>query len=61
MKFSLSPLEMILDEVQMASWHVAKTAVLAEYQDRRHRASFDAFVIQETYWRTRHSIPAPLL
>lgn len=60
MEFSLSPLELILDELQMVSWHATKTAVLAEHQDRRHRASFDAFVMQETYWRTRRSIAAPL-
>ncbi len=52
--FRLSPLELILDEAQMSSWRTAKETVLADFHDRRHRASFDAFVIQETYWRTRH-------
>lgn len=51
--FRLSPLESILNERQMHDWHIAKQSVLAEYPDKRHRASFDAFVIQETYWRTR--------
>ncbi len=52
-RFRLSPLELILDEAQMSSWHTAKDTVLADFHDHRHRASFDAFVIQETYWRTR--------
>ncbi len=51
--FRLSPLEMILNEAQMLAWHNTKDHVLTEYADARHRASFDAFVIQETYWRTR--------
>ena len=51
--FRLSPLELILDQAQMRAWHAAKDSVLADYPDRRHRASFNAFVIQETYWRTR--------
>lgn len=54
-RFRLSPLEMILDEAQMLAWHGAKDTVLAEHADARHRASFDAFVIQETYWRTRNA------
>lgn len=52
-RFRLSPLELILDEEQMANWHAVKDAVLAEHAAQRHRASFDAFVIQETWWRTR--------
>jgi len=51
--FRLSPLELILDEAQMQSWRAARDGVLDDYSDKRHRASFDAFVIQETYWRTR--------
>ncbi len=51
--FRLSPLEAILDEQQMTHWHQAKDKLLAEMTQARHRASFDAFVIQETYWRTR--------
>lgn len=52
MKFSVSPLEMILSEEQMARWHDTKDRLLAEVAKRRHRASFDAWVIQETYART---------
>lgn len=51
--FRLSALEMILDERQMQDWRNIKLGVLADYPDKRHRASFDAFVIQETWWRTR--------
>ncbi|MBL8533587.1 MAG: hypothetical protein JNL33_07015 [Betaproteobacteria bacterium] len=50
--FDLSALEMILSESQMEIWHETKVAVLNELGDRRHRASFDAFVIQQTYERT---------
>jgi hypothetical protein len=52
MQFHVSPLEMILSESQMACWHREKDAVLAG-MDSRHRASHDAWVIQETYRRTR--------
>ena len=52
MKFSVSPLEMILSEAQMALWHETKTTVIASMDDQRHRASYDAWVIQETYRRT---------
>jgi len=53
MNFRISPLEMILTERQMARWHETKDQVLAEVQKHRHRASFDAWLIQETYCRTR--------
>lgn len=53
MKFSVSPLELILSEEQMARWHETKDKVLGEVKKHRHRASFDAWIIQETYRRTR--------
>jgi hypothetical protein len=53
MRFSVSPLEMILSEAQMARWHETKERVLAEVKKHRHRASFDAWIVQETYKRTR--------
>ena len=53
MSFRISPLEMILTERQMARWHATKDQVLAEVKKHRHRASFDAWLIQETYCRTR--------
>ncbi len=52
MKFSVSALEMILSEDQMERWHAEKDRVLAEVNKSRHRASLDAWVIQETYQRT---------
>lgn len=51
--FSISPLEMILSEKQMAVWHDVKNQVAAELALQRHRASYDAQIIQETYSRTR--------
>jgi len=52
MNFHVSDLEMILSEQQMACWHDTKNRVLAEVKKHRHRASFDAWIIQETYKRT---------
>ena len=52
MKFNVSPLEMILSEGQMARWHPTKDKMLAEAKKHRHRASFDAWIVQETYKRT---------
>jgi hypothetical protein len=52
MKFRISPLEMILSEAQMDIWHSTKTLVEQDSQLVRHRASNDAFVIQETFRRT---------
>ena len=52
-RFSISPLEMILSEEQMAVWHEAKNRVISELALTRHRASFDALIIQETWLRTR--------
>jgi hypothetical protein len=52
MSFRVSPLEMILTEGQMERWHETKDRVLGEVQKHRHRASFDAWLVQETYRRT---------
>lgn len=58
MQFRVSPLEMILSESQMLRWHAEKERVLASLELSRHRASHDAWVIQETYRRTRHATRA---
>lgn len=58
MKFSVSPLELILSEEQMARWHETKDKLLAEVKKHRHRASFDAWIIQETWKRTQDETPA---
>ncbi len=50
--FFLSPLENILKEYQMEIWTVTKSRVIAELALTRHRASTDAFIIQETFART---------
>ena len=52
MKFQVSPLELILSESQMERWHPTKNRVIEELKVRRHRASADAWIIQETYRRT---------
>jgi hypothetical protein len=52
MEFSISPLEMILKEAQMAIWHDIKNDVIQQLQLTRHRASNDAHIIQETFRRT---------
>ena len=53
MRFRVSPLELILSASQMERWHGEKDRVLATLDLSRHRASHDAWVIQETYSRTR--------
>jgi len=52
MCFSVSPLELILSEQQMLRWHDTQAQLLAAAANRRHRASFDAWIIQQTYNRT---------
>ena len=56
MLFQVSSLELILSEQQMATWHGEKAAVVAGMEDlARHRASHDAWIVQETYRRTRRA------
>lgn len=55
MQFNVSPLEMILSENQMAIWHDTKDQVMSNINLTRHRASNDAWIIQETYKLTRSS------
>ena len=47
--FSISPLEMILTEPQMAVWHEVKDSLMIGSEAHRHRASYDAQLIQDTY------------
>lgn len=51
--FSISALEFILSEHQMEIWHKTKKHLVKELGLTRHRASTDAFIIQETYRRTQ--------
>ena len=55
LKFQVSPLEAILSEEQMRIWHETKDQVAAELDLTRHRASYDAWLIQETYTRSLNS------
>ena len=51
-QFKVSALENILSEAQMNVWHDTKKQVLTGVNYQRHRASSDAFIIQETYAKT---------
>jgi hypothetical protein len=51
--FHLSPLEAVLTEAQMACWRETRSCVATELATPRHRASSDAWVVQETWYRTR--------
>jgi len=50
--FKVSPLDMILTEPQMEIWHATKDELLLDCEDKRHRASFDAAIIQKTFVKT---------
>lgn len=50
--FHVSPLEMILSEEQMQIWHKTKDQVVEKLKLERHRASTDAYIIQETFMQT---------
>jgi hypothetical protein len=52
-EFTLSALEMILSEEQMLHWSAVKQRLLDDQRAQRHRASYDAAVIQQTFERTR--------
>lgn len=51
-KFHLSALEWILKEPQMLVWAKIKMEVIKDLSLKRHRASSDAMIIQETFART---------
>ena len=52
MQFTVSSLEMILSDEQMNIWHKTKDKIIMQSNIQRHRASNDAWVIQETYRQT---------
>ncbi len=59
--FTISPLERILTEPQMEIWHATKENIFMSLDLTRHRACSDAFIIQETFFRTRmKTIDQPL-
>jgi len=53
MAFTISPLEIILSEQQMTLWHQTKDSVILNAGLERHRASNDAWIIQETYRQSK--------
>ncbi|MBN2866343.1 MAG: hypothetical protein JXK16_10080 [Thiotrichales bacterium] len=54
--FSISPLEMILTEPQMNVWHSVKDNLMQGKETHRHRASYDAQLIQDTYVKTAQAV-----
>jgi hypothetical protein len=52
MEFFVSPLELILSERQMELWGETKSQVLINSELERHRASSDAWMIQQIYKKT---------
>jgi hypothetical protein len=50
--FYISPLERILKEEQMEIWHKTKDKIIEDSKLTRHRASTDAYIIQETFMQT---------
>jgi len=52
MAFELRALEVVLKEKQMEAWHETKDRILNSQENQRHRASYDAWLIQQTYIET---------
>ncbi|MGB3620605.1 hypothetical protein FT643_08640 [Ketobacter sp. MCCC 1A13808] len=50
--FRLSSIELILNERQIEIWDATRRQVIQENQLKRHRASIDAYIIQQTWIRT---------
>ena len=50
--FQVESLRSLLTDEQVACWHEVKAQVVAESPWRRHRASNDALLLQQTYNRT---------
>ena len=53
MEFQLSPIEQLMTEAQLECWDSVKLQTLDEHPETRHRASFDAWIVQQTYIRSR--------
>lgn len=51
MNFKLSTIELMMDEDQILEWDAVKKQVTNDLDVRRHRASHDAWIIQQTYVR----------
>ena len=55
--FRVAPLHELLQEHQLKAWDDAKEKVMQDFDLKRHRASSDARILQETYRRT-HRVAA---
>lgn len=60
MNFKLTALEYLLSENQMQHWHEVKQSLVNQQCVKRHRASVDAELIQQTFMTTA-SMPMPAL
>ena len=54
--FKLESIRMIISEKQTEHWHFQKDIITASTNLQRHRASSDAFIIQQTYAKTFHMV-----
>lgn len=59
MTFSCRALDYLLSEDQMALWHDVKDDIVDSLNVRRHRASSDAMVIQQTFIETKRLSTLP--
>lgn len=57
--FHLSPIELIATEEQLLCWDDTKQKLQKQLCIERHRASGDAYLIQQTYVKTRQFIANP--
>lgn len=54
--FHLSPIELIASEAQLLAWDESKRRLTRQLDIKRHRASCDAYLIQQTYLYTRNLV-----
>lgn len=52
-EFKVRAIEMILSEAQLQAWDDLKIQIIQDLRVRRHRASYDALIIQQTYLAAR--------
>lgn len=57
--FHLSPIEIIATEAQLLCWDETKHKLQTQLLIKRHRASGDAYLIQQTYLKTRQLVANP--
>lgn len=50
--FQIDSLRSIMTEAQAACWHEVKAQVITELGFKRHRASYDALILQQTFIRS---------